>query len=61
MGRTFKVGDIAGLAEALRTVLSRPPPAEAIAARSAAYSLTAASDGIEEALEQTRRRRYGIG
>lgn len=61
VGRTFKVGDIAGLAEALRTVLSRPPPAEAIAARSAAYSLTAASDGIEEALEQTRRRRYGIG
>jgi glycosyltransferase involved in cell wall biosynthesis len=48
-GRIFPVGDPAGLADALSMLLQNPPPAEAIARKSAAYSLDAAVDGIVRA------------
>jgi glycosyltransferase involved in cell wall biosynthesis len=55
-GRVFPVGDIAALAEALHAVLSSPPALEKIAAKSRAYSLAAAADGIEAALSMTAAR-----
>ena len=40
------VGDVGALAAALSDVLDHPPDAAAIAAKSAAYSIGAAADGI---------------
>ena len=55
VGRVFPMGDVDALAGAIRKVLSSPPAAEAIAARSRAYSPAAAADGVEEALTASIR------
>ena len=49
-GRVFPVGNVIALADALHGVLSLPPTAAAIAAKSRRYSLDAAADGVEAAL-----------
>lgn len=46
VGRIFPVGNIAALANAISDVLQRPPSFERIAAKSAAYSIVAAAEGI---------------
>jgi len=51
-GRVFPVGDIGALAGAIGEIISAPPSASAIKARSQQYSLSACCEGIEEA---TRR------
>jgi glycosyltransferase involved in cell wall biosynthesis len=56
-GRVFRGGDAADLADALHQVLTQPPSSRRIAAKSAAYSLARAADGVEEALARTRRPR----
>ncbi len=57
-GRLFPVGDTAALAAAIRAVLDCPPERERISAKSAAYSLDAAADGVIEAVSFVKRRRY---
>jgi glycosyltransferase involved in cell wall biosynthesis len=64
-GRVYPVGDVGALAAALRDVIARPPTAEAITAKSRAYSIAAAADGVDAALSnllpvQGSRRRSGI-
>ncbi len=54
-GRVFPVGDVPALAHALSRIMAHPPPREGIAAKSEAYSLAAATDGIEAALAKTSR------
>jgi len=49
-GRAFPVGDVAALSRALTEVLCSPPRPDAIAAKSAAYSVCAAADGVQKAL-----------
>jgi glycosyltransferase involved in cell wall biosynthesis len=49
-GRVFPMGNVPALAQAIATVLGRPPPSGEIAAKSRAYSPSAAADGVEEAL-----------
>ena len=49
-GRVFPLGDISALANALREITTHPPSLEMIAAKSAAYSVAAAADGIEAAI-----------
>jgi glycosyltransferase involved in cell wall biosynthesis len=49
VGRVYPMGDIAALAQALDDILLHPPTCEAIAARSARYSISAAADGIVRA------------
>jgi glycosyltransferase involved in cell wall biosynthesis len=49
-GRVFPMGDVPALAYALSRMTAHPPPHERIAAKSRAYSLAAAADGIETAL-----------
>jgi glycosyltransferase involved in cell wall biosynthesis len=56
-GRVFRGGDAADLAAALGQVLTQPPSSHRIAAKSAAYSLVRAADGVEEALARVRRPR----
>src|SRR5260370_19571191 len=56
-GRLFPVGDTAALAAAIRAVLDCPPERERISAKSAAYSLDAAADGVIEAVSFVKRRR----
>jgi glycosyltransferase involved in cell wall biosynthesis len=46
VGRIFPVGDVAELANAISDVLQHPPSYEEIAAKSAAYSVVAAAEGI---------------
>jgi glycosyltransferase involved in cell wall biosynthesis len=46
VGRAFPVGNIAALANAISDVLQHPPSFEKIAAKSAAYSVGAAAEGI---------------
>ena len=58
-GRVFRTGDPDALADALMSVVAQPPSQAAIAERSGAYSLAAAVDGIEDALERVRRRGQG--
>jgi glycosyltransferase involved in cell wall biosynthesis len=55
VGRVFPVGNVAALANALNTIMADPPGRDAIAAKSQAYSLTAAAKGIEAALGSTVR------
>lgn len=62
-GRTFPLGKIAALADALRDVTTHPPSLQMIATKSKAYSLAAAVDGIEAAVfrtvpAQTREERF---
>jgi glycosyltransferase involved in cell wall biosynthesis len=45
-GRVFPVGNIAALAEGIEMLFEQPPSLAAIRAKSAAYSLGAATDGI---------------
>lgn len=49
VGRTFAVGDVAALAQALTEVLCSPPSSDALALKSAAYSAYAAADGVQRA------------
>jgi glycosyltransferase involved in cell wall biosynthesis len=51
-GFVFPVGNVGALAEAIRKVFSHPPPVAALQAKSRAYSLDAAVEGIVQA---TRR------
>ena len=48
-GCVFPVGNVAALAEAIRVLFTRPPQLTAIRAKSRAYSLDAAADGIVRA------------
>jgi glycosyltransferase involved in cell wall biosynthesis len=50
-GRVFPVGDVVALAEAIGQLLDNRPRPEAIAGKSAAYSLERAADGILQAAE----------
>jgi glycosyltransferase involved in cell wall biosynthesis len=52
-GRVFPSGDIKALANALLDIRTHPPPLEMIAAKSAGYTVAAATDGIEAAVAQT--------
>ncbi len=45
-GRVFALGDIEALAAAISDILDHPPQADAIAAKSAAYSIDAAVEGV---------------
>ena len=56
-GRQHRGGDVADLAAALRSVLTRPPSSRGIAAKSDAYSLARAADGVEAALTHLGRSR----
>jgi glycosyltransferase involved in cell wall biosynthesis len=49
VGAAFAVGNVPELAAAIRGILDRPPAPEAIAARSRAFSVAAAADGISSA------------
>ena len=53
-GRVFPLGDIPALANALREITTRPPSPQMIAAKSAAYSVATAVDGIEAAIIKTQ-------
>ena len=62
VGRVYPMGDVAALAQALHDVLLHPPFCEAMAARSARYSIAVAVDGILRAtafVVQQRNRRGG--
>ena len=52
-GRAFATYDVGALAAALADVMDHPPAAAAIAAKSAAYSIGAAVDGIVQATDFT--------
>ena len=56
-GRVYPMGDIAALAQALDEILLHPPTYEAMAARSARYSISAAVDGIVRATAFAIQRR----
>jgi len=58
-GRIFPVADVAALANAIGDVLFSRPTPEAIAAKSHAYSLEAAVEGIEAALDVVAKVRSG--
>jgi glycosyltransferase involved in cell wall biosynthesis len=55
-GSVFPLGDIASLRQTILAMLNAPPSQEAIAARSNAYGLAAAVDGVEAAVAAVRRR-----
>jgi len=55
-GRVFPLGDVASLRQMILTMLNAPPSNEAIAARSNAYGLAAAADGVGAALAAVLRR-----
>ncbi|KLE35682.1 glycosyltransferase family 4 protein [Aurantiacibacter luteus] len=55
-GRMVAVGDVAGLAAAIVSVMDDPPTQWAIAERIAHYSLDSAADGVLQALETLPRR-----
>jgi glycosyltransferase involved in cell wall biosynthesis len=48
-GRIFPVSDVGALAHAIGGLVNSPPSSEAIAAKSAAYSLERAAEGIFDA------------
>jgi glycosyltransferase involved in cell wall biosynthesis len=50
VGRTFNLGDIMGLAKAIKATLASPASQVCLKNVSEAYSISAAADGIEEAL-----------
>src|SRR5262249_51205168 len=50
-GRMYPLGDIPALAAAIRHLIASPPSAVRLAAKSAAYSLSAAVDGIAAGVE----------
>jgi glycosyltransferase involved in cell wall biosynthesis len=50
-GRVFTVGNVVALADAIADLLNHPPAPHQIAAKSAAYSLEHAADGIVQAAE----------
>jgi glycosyltransferase involved in cell wall biosynthesis len=52
VGRTVPVGDIVALSEAICGTLRNPPSREAMCEQSRRYSLTAATDGVIEALDR---------
>lgn len=56
VGRTHRLGDAEDLARALGKVIAAPPPADAIAALSARYSLQAAAEGVISAARALQRR-----
>jgi glycosyltransferase involved in cell wall biosynthesis len=49
-GRVFPVGDVAALATVLHDIVKSPPTPAMLAAKSEAYNLAAAADGIQAAL-----------
>jgi glycosyltransferase involved in cell wall biosynthesis len=51
VGRSFRLGNVADLAEAVQDILSRPPEAEAFASTMRRYSHRSAADGIAAALD----------
>lgn len=53
-GRIFAMGDHRALAESIRSILDDPPSEQAIRAKSDAYGVPAACDGVIEALEAVR-------
>jgi glycosyltransferase involved in cell wall biosynthesis len=53
-GRVFPLGDIRALSGALAELLISPPRREAITAKSDAYSVAAAVDGLRRAFEAVR-------
>jgi glycosyltransferase involved in cell wall biosynthesis len=57
VGRMYPMGDIAALSQALHAILMKPPTLEAMKARSARYSISAAVEGIERATAFTIQRR----
>lgn len=60
-GRVFPVGDVAALAAVLHDIVRSPPVPAMIAAKSEAYSLGAAADGIEAAITtMARTKRKGL-
>jgi glycosyltransferase involved in cell wall biosynthesis len=59
-GRIFPVGNIPALAQAIATVLAGPPSSGGIAAKSRAYSPSAAADGVEQALGALRTGRSAV-
>lgn len=56
-GRVFPMGDTVALSHAVATLLDAPPACAAVARVSSRYSLTAAAQGVEEALASVRRPR----
>jgi glycosyltransferase involved in cell wall biosynthesis len=58
-GKIFPVGNIAALSTTLGDVLSSPPIPAMIEAKSKAYSVGAAADGVEAAIAATARNRGG--
>jgi glycosyltransferase involved in cell wall biosynthesis len=60
-GRVFPVGNVSALATALDEVAKSPPTLPMIEAKSEAYNLCAAADGIEAAMKMTAQaRRRGL-
>jgi glycosyltransferase involved in cell wall biosynthesis len=57
-GHLFPVGNTVALAESIGAVVACPPPPERILAKSAAYSLDAAVDGIVRAVAFVTRRTH---
>lgn len=55
-GRVFPLGDPQALARSIRSIFDTPPNARAISAKSDAYSIAAASDGVLTGLERVSRR-----
>jgi glycosyltransferase involved in cell wall biosynthesis len=51
VGRSFRLGDVADLVDAVQEILSRPPEAQAIASKMRCYSFRSAADGIITALD----------
>ena len=49
-GRAFLTGNVAALAQAMAEVLCSPPSPDAIASKSAAYSVCRAASGVQQAL-----------
>jgi glycosyltransferase involved in cell wall biosynthesis len=59
VGRTFPVGNISVLADALQSLIENPPPKTNIVARAERYSVAAAAGGIQRAVEEkTGYQRY---
>jgi len=57
-GRMFALGDIVALADALSHVLEHPPDGASIAAKSIAYSVSAAANGIVRGVGSTLKNRH---
>jgi glycosyltransferase involved in cell wall biosynthesis len=56
-GHVFPVGNVAALANAIAEILDHPPLPSSLSAKSTAYSLSAAADGIVRAAEFVAKRK----